>query len=224
MYKWEKLFDSVALTRAKTIDSSRIMLMNKDETHIDAAVMVMGARAEVSITLKEGVPLIMKCKCPKARSGRRCEHMAAVLYKIEQEKKTAEESVSEQTDINDFQEMWDTAVASETSKEKAENPTDTKSAIVNKTTKTKSKPSRTSAAQKTEKVEAAETKAEEPTPKKRGRKSKAQLEAERAAAEEAAKQAKKEETERRIAERKAQKAAQKAERKRKRAEAEEAQR
>lgn len=224
MYKWEKLFDSVALTRAKTIDSSRIMLMNKDEMHIDAAVMAMGARAEVSITFKEGVPLIMKCKCPKARSGRKCEHMAAVLYKIEQENKTAAESVPEQTDINDFQEMWDTAVASETSKEKAENPIDTKSAIVDKTTNAKSKSSRTSAAQKTEKVEAAETKAEEPTPKKRGRKSKAQLEAERAAAEEAAKQAKKEETERRIAERRAQKAAQKAERKRKRAEAEEAQR
>lgn len=244
MYKWEKLFDSVALTRARAIDSSRITLTNRDETHIDAAVMAMGARAEVSITLKDGAPYIMKCKCPKARSGRKCEHMAAVLYKIEQEtkptaksephqetvqpkkittvkisgktrkKKVAdkpetvknETSLSDkkateqvQTDIGDFQKMWDTAVAGGT----------------------QFKPGNKASDQKTETTE---TSMEEPAPKKRGRKSKAQLEAERIAAEEAAKQAKKEEVERRIAERKAQKAAQKAERRRKRAEAEEAQR
>lgn len=276
MYKWEELFDSVALVRAKTIDSSRVMLMKRDETHIDAAVLSMG-RVEVSITLKDGAPYIMKCKCPKARSGRMCEHMAAVLYKFEQssveeaakretakpekqsvaeevaqqetahpEKLTAAEEAAKQetakprkrasaeevaqqetakprkrpaakktdragkgstalpdtetksevqseqktSDINDFQQMWETAVAGEsTAKEQT--------AVIKETAS---------------------------APKKRGRKSKAQLEAERIAAQEAEKQAKKEETARRIAERKAQKVAQKAERKRRRAEAEEAQR
>lgn len=249
MYNWEKLFDGVALARAKAIDSSRVTLEKRDDTHIDGAVMSMG-REEVSITLKDGAPYIMKCKCPKARSGRKCEHMAAVLYKIEQEKKPAEKSgqkqqmetperltaakapgkteqktasvetgtakgeqlpndtgASEKTqkDIDDLQKMWDSAVAS-----------------------AESKPGKKGSVQKTETTE---VKADGSAPKKRGRKSKAQLEAERIAAEEAAKQAeeaarqaKKEETERRIAERKAQKAAQKAERKRKRAEAEEAQR
>ena len=216
MYRWEKLFDSVALMRARSIDSSRITFMKRDETHIDAAVMAMGARAEVSITLREGAPFIMKCKCPKARSGRKCEHMAAVLYQIEEEKKPAAKSGPQQeratppgdaaesgqsrTEINDFQEMWDTAIAGGTSNAKEE---------------------QTLSEQKTEN---ADVNAEAPAPKKRGRKSKAQLEAERIAAEEAAKRAKKEETEQRIAERKAQKAAQKAERRRKRAEAEEAQR
>lgn len=280
MYKWEKLFDSVALARAKAIDSSRVTLTKKDDTHIDAAVMSMG-RTEVSITLKDGAPYIMKCKCPKARSGRKCEHMAAVLYKMEQlndagAKKSAPEqdtaapgkavtartarttrqrktvnsdaakkgeisqgdsTVKEQTqtDITDLQKIWDSAVAGKSSETSSENPAGQTAAA--QTTKAKPRKYKTTPASET-----AGTKTDETAPKKRGRKSKAQLEAERIAAEEAArqaekeeaerrareeeaaKQAKKEETQRRIAERKAQKAAQKAERKRKRAEAEEAQR
>ncbi len=249
MYKWEKLFDSVALMRAKAIDSNRVTLDKRDDTHIDAAVMSMG-RTEVSITLKDGAPYIMKCKCPKARSGRKCEHMAAVLYKMEQNNNaeveksasaqattTSEQTTTaRQTDLTDLQNMWDTAVAGkQPSDMPTENPAGETSAV--HTTKAKPRSYKTTPA-----PEAAGTKIEEPAPKKRGRKSKAQLEAERIAAEvaakqaekeeaerrareeEAAKQAKREETERRIAERKAQKAMQKAERRRKRAEAEEAQR
>ncbi len=201
MYSWEKLFDSVALARARAIDSSRVTIEKRDDTHIDAAVMSMG-RTEVSITLRDGVPYIMKCKCPKARSGRKCEHMAAALYKIEEtgragaKENTAPEQETvaprkntvakasggtkkAQAGIDDLQKLWDTAIGQDPE--------------------------------------------EAPAPKKRGGKSKAQLEAERIAAEEAARQAEKEETERRIAERKAQKAAAKADRRRRRAEAEEAQ-
>lgn len=230
MYIWEKLFDSVALARAMAIDSSRITLTKKDETHIDAAVLSMG-RVEVSITFKDGAPIIMKCKCPKARSGRKCEHMAAVLYQLEKEKAPKEMSAPQKTtakkrlaptkqkpaaknhdvsskesvvekqeakDLNDFQELWETAITSRPAE-------------------------KTEPKEPVEKKETSETKTEATVTKKRGRKSKAQLEAERIAAEEAAKQAKKEETERRITERKALKSAQKAERKRKRQEAEEAQ-
>ena len=223
MYIWEKLFDSVALARAKAIDSSRITLTKKDETHIDAAVLSMG-RVEVSITFKDGAPVIMKCKCPKARSGRKCEHMAAVLFQLEREKapKKATErqpaptkkepaaekhSVSPEAptaeeqgamDLNGLQKLWETAVTS-----RAEEKTESK--------------------EPPEKEGTHGTETGAAVTKKRGRKSKAQLEAERIAAEEAAKQAKKEETERRIAERKALKSAQKAERRRKRQEAEEAQ-
>ncbi len=121
MYGWEKSFDSVALMRAKAIDSSRVTITKKDETHIEAAVMSVG-REEVSITLRDGVPCIMKCKCPKARGGRKCEHMAAVLYKIERTRKTAEqgaeasaqitetkqtETEQTETDINELQKLWD---------------------------------------------------------------------------------------------------------------------
>lgn len=235
MYKWEKLFDSVALMRAKAIDSNRVTLDKRDDTHIDAAVMSMG-RTEVSITLKDGAPYIMKCKCPKARSGRKCEHMAAVLYKMEQNNNaeveksasaqattTSEQTTTaRQTDLTDLQNMWDTAVAGkQPSDMPTENPAGETSAV--HTTKAKPRSYKTTPAPET-----AGTKIEEPAPKKRGRKSKAQLEAERIAAEvaakqaekeederrareeEAAKQAKREETERRIAERKAQKAMQKA--------------
>lgn len=260
MYEWEKLFDSVALTRAKSIDSSRITLAKRDESHIDAAVMAMGGRTEVSVTLKGGVPVILKCKCPKARSGRKCEHMAAVLYKMEPKNQPPEtarkgESVhkastakqktvpnepdritsealpaSEQTqpDLADYQHMWEAAVASHPTKADAEKLSDEKTAADTASKEENASEAKVTA-KKTKAAKAAsmpdETagKQETSAPKKRGRKSKAQLEAERIAAEEAAKQAKREETERRIAEKKAQKAAQKAERKRKRIEAEEAQ-
>lgn len=222
MYKWEELFDSVALLRAKSIDHNKITLTKKDETHFEAAVMSAKGPAEVAITLKDNVPFIMKCKCPKARGGRKCEHMAAVLYKMEEanapgntaansaavkqtavpakesatEKRTVPETPAAEanasTDLNDLQKMWETAVTSQSS----------------------GKP---------------ETETGKISKEKDGRKSKAQLEAEHIAAEEAARkaqeavqQAKREETERRIAERKAQKAAQKADRKRRRKEAEEA--
>lgn len=209
MYGWEKSFDSVALMRAKAIDGSRVTITKKDETHIDAAVMSVG-RVEVSITLRDGVPCIMKCKCPKARGGRKCEHMAAVLYKIEQTRKTAAkgaeasaqitETKQTETGINELQKLWDMSVVNGAPDADADANAD----------------------KMTEERAAAQT--QEPAPKKRGRKSKAQLEAERMAAEEAKKQAEKEETERRIAERKAEKAAAKAERRRRRQEAQEAQR
>ena len=142
--------------------------------------------------------------------------MAAVLYQLEREKapkRVSKASAAEEhnvspkapaaeeqdaMDLNRFQELWETAVTS-----RAEEKTESKEP------------------QEKEGTHGTETGAA--VTKKRGRKSKAQLEAERIAAEEAAKQAKKEETERRIAERKALKSAQKAERKRKRQEAEEAQ-
>ncbi len=209
MYGWEKSFDSVALMRAKAIDGSRVTITKKDETHIDAAVMSVG-RVEVSITLRDGVPCIMKCKCPKARGGRKCEHMAAVLYKIEQTRKTAAkgaeasaqitETKQTETGINELQKLWDMSVVNGAPDADADANAD----------------------KMTEERAAAQT--QEPAPKKRGRKSKAQLEAERMAAEEAKKQAEKEETERRTAERKAEKAAAKAERRRRRQEAQEAQR
>ncbi len=217
MYSWEKLFDSVALARAKAIDSSRVTIDKKDDTHIDAAVMSMG-RTEVAITLRDGAPYIMKCKCPKARSGRKCEHMAAVLYKIEEinhagTKKSAPASEQTQTDIHDVQKLWDTAVAQDQAEERPAGQD-----------QLKEKPVAQDQAEERPAAQTTGVKTDEPAPKKRGRKSKAQLEAERLAAEEAAEQAKKEEAKRRIEERKAQKAAAKADRRRRRAEAEEAQR
>lgn len=97
MKPWEKLFDNVALARARAIDSDRVTITDRSETRVDAAIL--GAeRTEVRITLKNDMPVIMRCKCPKARSGRNCEHMAAVLYKMGQK------------DISEIQQIWDDAV------------------------------------------------------------------------------------------------------------------
>lgn len=206
MREWERLFDNVALARAKAIDSNRVTIINKSETHIDAAILGTD-RTEVHISLKNDIPVIMKCKCPKARSGRKCEHMAAVLYKLDNNKEAARKSseakepekIVQENDISAIQKMWESVVLGNQDKQ----------------------PGSDTAGESQDKTAAS---AKQMSSAKQGRKSKAQLEAERIAAKEAQARAKKEETEKRIAERKAQKASEKAERKRRRAEAEEAQR
>lgn len=40
-------------------------------------------RSEVTIKMRDGSPVQMSCSCPVPKSGRNCEHMAAVLYAIE---------------------------------------------------------------------------------------------------------------------------------------------
>ena len=210
MKEWEKLFDDVALARAKAIDSGRIVFMKRNSARVEAAILA-SERTEVSISFKMETPTIMKCQCPKAKSGRNCEHMAAVLYKLdkaveEQNKQEKSEQDSKNESISSIQDAWNSAISGTAQEEKE---------------------AKITARQEPDVQKKEATVAEESTigvPKKRGRKSKAQLEAERLAAEEAEKQAKKEATEKRIAERKALKAAQKAERKQKRAVAEAAQR
>lgn len=210
MKEWEKLFDDVALARAKAIDSGRIVFMKRNAACVEAAILA-SERTEVSIIFKMDTPTIMKCQCPKAKSGRKCEHMAAVLYKLdkaveEQNKQKLSEQDSENESVSGIQDAWNSAISGTVQEGKETEIIAQKEPDVQK------------------RVAVASESTTASVPKKRGRKSKAQLEAERLAAEEAEKQAKKEATEKRIAERKALKAAQKAERKQKRAAAEAAQR
>lgn len=200
MREWEKLFDNVALARAGAIDSSRVMIINQNQSRVDAAVLGRG-RTEVSITFKNDNPVIMRCECPKAKGGRKCEHMAAVLYKLDKnnqmktndmndaadskdsEPVSAENLVREQKGISDIQKMWESVIAgsrdSESKSDAAEKP---KSSSAEKPKSSSVEKPKSSSAES------------------------------------------KEDVRKRIAEKKAQKAAQRAERKRKRAAAEEAQR
>ena len=78
--EWEGKFDELSLSRGKGLwKEGKVTRIKQTDTDINAVVMGI-PRYEVSMTMKGNVPLRMKCQCPKYRSGRNCEHMAAVLY------------------------------------------------------------------------------------------------------------------------------------------------
>ena len=82
MQEWEKKFDVVALNRGNALFRNEKVEDLKDvEGNISASVATI-PRYEVSFVLNEGIPVRMKCQCPKYRSGRNCEHIAAVLYEV----------------------------------------------------------------------------------------------------------------------------------------------
>ncbi len=94
MQEWEGKFDELALSRGKGLwKEGKVSDIKTTDTSISAIVMAR-PRFEVSMTMKEKVPVRMKCQCPKYRGGRNCEHMAAVLYAVygdpEGEEKEAE--------------------------------------------------------------------------------------------------------------------------------------
>ncbi len=82
MPEWEKKFDVVALNRGDALfRNERVVDLKETEGNISAAIATV-PRYEVSLVLSEGIPTRMKCQCPKYRSGRNCEHIAAVLYEV----------------------------------------------------------------------------------------------------------------------------------------------
>lgn len=82
MQAWESKFDSLALSRGKSIwEDRKVEEIKKQDGHVTAAVMGI-PRYEVSFVMTEGVPMRLKCQCPKYRRGSNCEHMAAVLYAL----------------------------------------------------------------------------------------------------------------------------------------------
>lgn len=80
--EWEKKFDSLSLSRGKNLfHSGRVANVRRSETEITACVT--GApRYDVTIGLRDNVPVRMKCQCPKFRGRGNCEHLAAVLYAV----------------------------------------------------------------------------------------------------------------------------------------------
>ena len=82
MQEWERKFDELALSRGKGLwKEGKVADIKKADSNITAAVMGV-PRYEISMAMKENIPFRMKCQCPKFRSGRNCEHMAAVLYAV----------------------------------------------------------------------------------------------------------------------------------------------
>lgn len=82
MNRWKEKFDEVALERGrKLFQDGKVEGITQNETLIKAALSGI-PRCDVSIALQNNTPARMKCQCPKSRSGRSCEHMAAVLYAV----------------------------------------------------------------------------------------------------------------------------------------------
>ncbi len=80
MQEWEKKFDAVALGKAMTLyQNGKVETLKNNGEEINATIASI-PRYEVTIVMKDGMPTRMKCQCPKYRSGRSCEHIAAALY------------------------------------------------------------------------------------------------------------------------------------------------
>ncbi len=101
MNEWQDKFDENTLNRGRTLCvDGRVDLKEVPEGY-QAAVRGR-TRIEVTVRMKDGVPTRVSCHCPVSKSGRHCEHMAAVLYAIEARKSAEEESVQEK----ELLELW----------------------------------------------------------------------------------------------------------------------
>ncbi len=80
--EWEKQFDPVALGKGRNLFcSGKVMDVKRTEKEITASVGGI-PRCEVTIGMRENVPVRMHCQCPKFRGRSNCEHLAAALYAV----------------------------------------------------------------------------------------------------------------------------------------------
>ncbi len=80
MKEWEKQFDTLSLSKGKRLWSEgKVEDLKKSDHEITASFSGI-KRYNVTISLRNGIPARMKCQCPKAKGGSKCEHMVAALY------------------------------------------------------------------------------------------------------------------------------------------------
>lgn len=79
---WMKLFPARILFRGQEYcDSELVKITSADDGRIEA--VVEGSESySVRIDLEDGEAKQMRCDCPYASDGRRCKHMAAVLFAV----------------------------------------------------------------------------------------------------------------------------------------------
>lgn len=93
--KWKQKFDKDTLERGRNAYlKKRVDDLQEVDGGYTAAVLGR-ERFEVSVKIKAGELGRMRCKCPAAKIGRNCEHMAAVLYAITGRKDAAEKKQTE---------------------------------------------------------------------------------------------------------------------------------
>ncbi len=80
---WRKKFNTSALERGETaFKNGRVVDFTQNGDAYSAAVLDR-ERHEVSLTIKNRLPIRMTCHCPTARSGNNCYHMAALVCAID---------------------------------------------------------------------------------------------------------------------------------------------
>lgn len=99
---WTEHFSPVILDRGRRY-AQYGNVRHMDVSDGEVSAYVQGSDLyDVKIRLQEGEPVEMYCSCPYAERGANCKHMAAVLYKLDEER--GNESVSEPAeDLSDLQ-------------------------------------------------------------------------------------------------------------------------
>lgn len=95
MTEWKKMFGKSTLERGK---ASYLKKRVEDLTETDGmyrAAVLGRERYEISVRVNDDGMARMRCSCAFARSGGKCEHMAAVWYAIEAAKIAKEEKIDE---------------------------------------------------------------------------------------------------------------------------------
>lgn len=88
---WKKKFSENVLERGKNdYENHRVTELQEKDGALFSAAILGRQRRNVSLTVKDGMPVRMSCQCPMAKSGNNCEHMAALLYAIEAKEHGAE--------------------------------------------------------------------------------------------------------------------------------------
>lgn len=102
MYEWEKDFNNDILQRGRSLYlNKKVVDLRKTETGYTGAVLGRRRNETALRILSSGVRR-MSCDCPVARGRKNCEHMAALMYAVEADKK-AEEDVQAEAAL---MEMW----------------------------------------------------------------------------------------------------------------------
>lgn len=95
MEGWQDKFDEDTLKRGKTSYLNKRVVDIKEINGGYAAAVLARERFEVSVKTLASGTVRMSCRCPAARGGRNCEHMAALMYAVDARRKTEEEKLDE---------------------------------------------------------------------------------------------------------------------------------
>lgn len=95
MYEWEKDFNEDILQRGRSLClNKKVADLKKTETGYTGAVLGR-RRNETALRILPSGVCRMSCDCPVARGRKNCEHMAALMYAVEADKKGAEDKQAE---------------------------------------------------------------------------------------------------------------------------------
>lgn len=101
---WKSKFDQNTLERGRTSCLNMRVINLKQEGETYKAGVLGRERLNVTIKMHDGNPAHMSCSCPVIRSGRNCEHMAAVLFAIEARLIAEEQGITEKMVIDGWKE------------------------------------------------------------------------------------------------------------------------